>query len=458
VSSKPTPQKAISSELKLFLLACLALLPVGVLLLMLWWQPALSTLSKLGFSLAAVVAVLAIASAIRNSFVHQLRTLNTLIEAIRKEDYSLRGTLANESGDLAELYQQINLLTQQLQQSRQEEKELRGLLERIVTQLNVAVIAYDEQGRIVLVNHLSEKLLAKSSTELVGTAIQDYQLDQVLPLQSSHVLEHHFAGARGRWQLSHQTYVHNGKTGHLLFIADLELVLSEEEIKAWQRLIRVIAHEVNNSLTPITSLCQTLSSLLLKLPETPQQQDILQGMEVINERAHNLKRFISDYARIARLPDSQKKQFELGSLINRIRTIYHSQQLHISMPAAAIVVFGDQAQLEQVLINLIKNAVEANADVSKPVQVQVTCIAAISSTTTCTIEICDQGPGITNAANLFVPFYTTKPQGAGIGLALSRRIVTAHGGDLQLENRAEGVGAVATLSLPVALLSSPNGV
>jgi two-component system, NtrC family, nitrogen regulation sensor histidine kinase NtrY len=444
VSNQPTPQKALATELKLLLLACLALLPVGVLLLVLWWQPVQSSLTKLGLSVAAIAAVLAIASAIRNSFVHQLRTLNTLIEAIRKEDYSLRGTLANERGDLAELYQQINALTQQLQQSRQEETELRGLLERIVTQLNVAVIAYDEQGRIVLVNHLSEKLLAKPRGELIGTTIADYQLDQVLPLQHSQVLEHHFAGARGRWQLSHQTYIHNGKTGHLLFIADLELVLSEEEIKAWQRLIRVIAHEVNNSLTPITSLCQTLSSLLLKLPETPQQQDILQGMEVINERAHNLKRFISDYARIARLPDAQKKQFELASLINRIRTIYQNQALHISMPSSPILLFGDQAQLEQVLINLLKNAVEANADASKPVQLLVTC-----SVTTCTIEISDQGSGIANAANLFVPFYTTKPQGAGIGLALSRRIVTAHGGELQLENRTDEVGAVATLSLPV---------
>jgi two-component system nitrogen regulation sensor histidine kinase NtrY len=428
------------------LLACLALLPVGALLLLLWLQPELSSTTMILISGGAVVSVLGIAAAVRGSFVHQLRTLNTLIEAIRLEDYSMRGALASERGDLAELYQQINALTQQLQQSRQDEKELRGLLERIVTQLNVAVIAYDDGGRIVLVNHLSEKLLAKPAAELIGTAMQDHQLDQVLPLQNSQVLEHQFAGARGRWQLSHQTYIHNGKTGHLLFIADLELVLSEEEIKAWQRLIRVIAHEVNNSLTPITSLCQTLSSLLSKQTEIPQQQDLLEGLEVIHERAHNLKRFISDYARIARLPDAQKKQFELHTLINRIRTIYQDHKLHITMPESPIPLFGDQTQLEQVLINLIKNAIEANADAGKAVSLQVT-----SNGGSCTIEVIDQGAGIANTANLFVPFYTTKPQGAGIGLALSRRIVTSHGGDLQLRNSDDNAGAIATLVLPTVL-------
>jgi nitrogen fixation/metabolism regulation signal transduction histidine kinase len=443
--SKSSSSRRLPTESKLVLLAALALVPVGLLLAVLWLQPALTQAAKLLLSAAAVVSVLLIAMAIRHSFVHQLRTLNTLIEAIRLDDYSMRGTLARESGDLAELYQQINALTQQLQRSRQDEKELRGLLERVVAQLNVAVIAYDEEGRIVLVNHLSEKLLAKPGTELIGSTIKEHQLDQVLPSQGSQVLEHQFPGARGRWQLSHQTYVHNGKTGHLLFIADLELVLSEEEIKAWQRLIRVIAHEVNNSLTPITSLCQTLGSVLSRHPEMEQQQDLLQGLDVISERAHNLKRFISDYARIARLPEAQKKQFELHPLIERIHAIYHDHKLHIALPEFPILLFGDLAQLEQVLINLVKNALEANGDVAKAVTLQVSVSAGY-----CTVTISDEGPGIANAANLFVPFYTTKPQGAGIGLALSRRIVTSHGGDLQLRNRDDGRGAMATLVLPTA--------
>jgi nitrogen fixation/metabolism regulation signal transduction histidine kinase len=419
-------------------------LPVAALALTLWLRPDASATVKLALSGLALLWVLIVAVSIRRHFVHQVRTVNTLIEAIRTEDYSLRGTLAQETGDLAELFQQINALAEQLQQSRQEEGELRGLLERIITQLNVAVVAYDSQGRIVLVNHLSEKLLDRPAAELVGTTLADHQLDRILPQQNSQVLEHGFPGARGRWQISRQTYIQNGKQGNLLFIADLEQVLSEEELKAWQRLIRVITHEVNNSLTPITSLCQTLGTLLAREDSASRQQDLLQGLEVINERALNLRNFISDYARIARLPEAQKKQFDLLSLLARVRAMYREHNIELVTQETPIMVFGDQTQIEQVLINLIKNALEANADKAKAVR-----IAAACGDKACSVEIRDEGPGISNPANLFVPFYTTKPQGAGIGLALSRRIAAAHRGELRLQSREDGPGALATLILPL---------
>jgi nitrogen fixation/metabolism regulation signal transduction histidine kinase len=439
-----SPHARIPAERKLLLLALSPLVPVAALALALWFRPDLSAALKLALSGLALTWVLFIAISIRRHFKHQVRTLSTLIEAIRTEDYSLRGTLAHETGDLAELFQQINSLAGQLQQSRQEESELRGLLERIITQLNVAVIAYDSDDRIVLVNHLSEKLMDRTAAQLIGTSLAEHQLDHILPRQNSQLLEHAFPGARGRWQVSRQTYVQNGKQGNLLFIADLEQVLSEEEIKAWQRLIRVIAHEVNNSLTPITSLCQTLGTLLAREDSAARQQDLLQGLEVIDERARNLKNFISDYARIARLPDAQKKRFDLLPLIARVRAMYRAQNVDVLTQETAVEIFGDQTQIEQVLINLVKNAFEANADATKPVRIAIAC-----GDRSCKVEISDEGPGISNSANLFVPFYTTKPQGAGIGLALSRRIVAAHSGDLRLQSRADGPGALATLILPL---------
>ncbi|MES2623791.1 MAG: ATP-binding protein [Pseudomonadota bacterium] len=438
----------VATESKLFWRAISGLIPVGALLAMFWADWPITLPGQIAISVGAVGWIIVVAISIRRTFIHQMRTLNTLIEAIRSEDYSLRGTLARETGGLAELYQQINSLTDELQQSRQDEKELRGLLERIITQFNVAVVAYDGDHRIVLANHLAEKLLQTDSTAMLGKPIKFYQLDRILPEQNSHLLEFSFPGARGRWQVSRQTYIHDGKQGNLIFIADLEQVLSEQEIKAWQRLIRVIAHEVNNSLTPITSLCQTLRSILRKKVETErsgEHDDLLEGLEVINERALNLRDFISDYARIARLPDAQKKQFDLLPLVARIRTIYKEDAIEFLTKETAALVYGDQTQIEQVLINLIKNAIEATADKKKVITIDVSCTDKL-----CRIAITDQGAGISNPANLFVPFYTTKPQGAGIGLALARRIAAAHNGDLQLQNREEAGGAIATLTLPLS--------
>jgi two-component system, NtrC family, nitrogen regulation sensor histidine kinase NtrY len=452
--SKPDPashrvKPGVATESRLFWRALSVLIPVGALLYMLWAAPPLTTPVKIAISAGAVIWIIVAALSIRRTFVHQMRTLNTLIEAIRSEDYSLRGTIARETGDLAELFQQINSLTDELQQTRQDSKELRGLLERIITQFNVAVVAYDGNDRIVLANHLTEKLLQVESSVMIGKPIKFYQLDRILPAQNSHLLEYAFPGARGRWQVSRQTYIHNGKQGNLLFIADLEQVLSEQEIKAWQRLIRVVAHEVNNSLTPIMSLCQTLSSILGKQAangDVPQQDGLLEGLEVISERARNLKNFISDYARIAHLPDAQKKQFDLLVSIGRILTIYREERIEFVTTETAVLVFGDQTQIEQVLINLIKNAIEANADKTKTIVISVAC-----NESSCKVNVSDEGSGISNQANLFVPFYTTKPQGAGIGLALARRIVAAHNGDLQLQNREDAAGAIATLTLPLSL-------
>ena len=448
VDSMP-PAAGTATENKLFWRTLSCLIPVGALAALYWLDQEMSPAFKLLVAAAALGWIVGVAVSIRHTFIHQMRTLNNLIETMRTKDCSLRGTLANESGAVAEPYQPINLLKDQLQQSGQDERDLRDMLARIITQLNVAVVAYDSQHRIVLVNHLAERLLALESAALIGKAITDFQLEQVVPVQTSHLIEHIFPGARGRWQITRQEYNQHGQQGCLLFIEDLEQMLSEQGIKAWQRLIRIIAHEVNNSLTPITSLCQTLRTILHRQTgagPNAASGDVLEGLEIINERALNLKNFIADYARIARLPDAQKSRFDLLALIAGIRTIYHEDRIELNTQETAVPVSGDQTQIEQVLINVLKNAIEATADKTKEITITVRCSYRI-----CRIEIMDQGPGLSNQANLFVPFYTTKPLGAGIGLALSRRIVAAHNGDLQLQNRDDGIsGAVATLILPLA--------
>lgn len=389
---------------------------------------------------------MAVAASVRESFVHHLRTMSNLVEAIRTEDYSMRSSRVRDPGELAELYQQINSLTSQLKGVRQEEYELSNLLERIVNQINVAIVACDSEGTIRLANRLANQLLDTSSEQLVGQSLDQTSLAAVLSEQGSRLIDYDFPGASGRWQINEQKYRHQGKPGKIIFITDLKQVLSEEEVNAWQRLIRVIAHEVNNSLTPISSICQTLNSHLSKLPEERNDDDLKQGLEVIEERAKGLRDFISVYARIAKLPDPQKMNFSAIDLLEKVRRFFPGEAIEIVDVEDDITLFGDPLHIEQALINLVKNAVEASSRAETAVEVSCTKQGGYIE-----FVIVDSGTGISNPANLFVPFYTTKDKGAGIGLTLARQIAAKHGGQVLLENRSNGSGAVATLQIPFSV-------
>jgi two-component system, NtrC family, nitrogen regulation sensor histidine kinase NtrY len=434
----------VPGDRKLFRLALSCLLPIGVLSLALASDLEFSRMQALILGSISVLWVVVAAFNIKAGLLYQLRTINTLIEALRTEDYSLRGSHGAESGELAELFRQINSLTEQLQKSRQDEQELRNLLERVVNQINVAIFVCDSKEVIVLANQNAARLLKKKLDELVGSSLQEAGLYPVLPTQGSHVIEHTFPTAGGRWQVRRSSFVQEGKRGDLVFITDLEQVLSEEEIKSWQRLIRVIAHEVNNSLTPVTSLCQSMEALLNRELDARSHASLLEGLNVISERAANLNAFIADYIRIAKLPEANKILFDLHTVLQRIIAIYREENIVLKQSTSEILLFGDPAQIEQVLINLTKNALEANADTGGSVEISVSVTEGY-----CEIQILDEGGGIVSPANLFVPFYSTKAKGAGIGLALSRKIAATHHGEIYLENRADHTGAKATLKIPL---------
>ncbi|PCI76728.1 MAG: PAS domain-containing sensor histidine kinase [SAR86 cluster bacterium] len=421
-------------------------IPVIILLFLVFLNDDLSLYSKVGIAGFCFVWLLAVAASVREKFVFHVRTLSNLIEAIRTEDYSMRGSRIRDPGELAELYQQINTLTTQLKEVREEEFELSNLLERIVNQINVAIVACDNEGNIRLANRLAKKLLDKPSEKLVDKKLQDTVLQGLLSEDGSQLIDFEFPGATGRWQVNQQQYRHHGKPGKIIFITDLKQVLSEEEISAWQRLIRVIAHEVNNSLTPIISICQTLGDHLDMLESTPESADSKEGLAVIEERAKGLRDFISVYARIAKLPEPQKINFSVFELLQKVKRFFVNESVEILDSSADFKMFGDPVHLEQVLINLIKNALEASGSDAYPVEISCQSKGGLVE-----FVVTDSGKGISNPANLFVPFYTTKDKGAGIGLTLSRQIAAKHGGQLLLENRAEGSGAVARLQIPITV-------
>lgn len=432
----------MATEVLLFLLVLSCALPAVAAIVWLSADAKVSNIARLILVIVVLVWVFVIADRVRGALLGHVRTLSNLLESTRTQDYSMRGTHARQPGELGELYRQVNALTDSLRTTRQGEQELLSLLERVVSEISVAIIVFDSHERIRLVNPVAVALLKTSKEKLLGVQCADTVLAQLPAAAEPTLLDHRFPGAAGRWQIRQHYYRHQGQASRILFIADLQQVLSEEEIMAWQRLIRVISHEVNNSLTPISSLCQTLTGLLTR-GDGGNHADVLEGLEVIGERAKGLQDFISAYARLARLPEPQKVLFPVSQLSDNLKRMFTGRALRIE-PFPEVELFGDPVHLEQALINLVKNALEANPPGAAAVELSCRLLDG-----QCEFSIADRGPGIGNSENLFVPFYTTKPAGAGIGLVLCRQIGARHNGHVTLANRPDGAGAVAKLTLPL---------
>jgi signal transduction histidine kinase len=249
----------------------------------------------------------------------------------------------------------------------------------------------------------------------------------------------------GRWAMRRSTFRQHGQTHQLVVLADLSQALREEERQAWQRLLRVLGHELNNSLAPIRSISGSLGQLMAREPlPADWRQDLKEGLAIISARAEALSRFMGDYSRLARLPQPKLQPVQLGPLLNRVLGLEHRLKVALTAGPEATV-SGDPDQLEQLLINLVRNAVDASSETKGGV-----CCTWRKAGAQVEVRVEDEGPGLSNTANLFVPFFTTKPSGSGIGLALSRQIAEAHGGSLTLENRSGHAGCVARLLLPLA--------
>jgi nitrogen fixation/metabolism regulation signal transduction histidine kinase len=265
----------------------------------------------------------------------------------------------------------------------------------------------------------------------------------MLDAASGHIVSHVFPGGAGRWEIRRRSFREGGRPHELLVISDLSRALREEERQAWQRLVRVIGHELNNSLAPIKSMAGTLQRLIGRqtLPDD-WREDANAGLAVIHDRAESLSRFIGAYARLARLPAPTRSSVDFPALLRRVASL-HGEIVEVG-PGPQVELDADADQLEQVLINLVKNAVEA-AGALGSVRVRWR-----SEDGDLKVEIEDDGPGLARTDNLWVPFFTTKPGGTGIGLVLSRTIVENHGGTVSLENRTTGHGCLARIALPLS--------
>ncbi|HYY52479.1 MAG TPA: ATP-binding protein [Myxococcales bacterium] len=386
----------------------------------------------------AVLVWLFTSLTLRERVLRPLQTAANLLAALREEDFSVRGRGARAGDPLGELLLEINHLADTLHAQRVGSLEAGALLRRVMDEIEVAVLAFDSRGRAVLANRAAEKLLGIPLSLLLESGGLDaarLRLEEALAGESPRVMELNLPGASGRFEVRRSTFRMGGLPHQLLVLADLRRALREEERLAWQRLVRVLGHEINNSLAPIHSISSSLKGA------TP--EDVEAGLAVIERRAESLMRFMSEYTKLARLPPPQLGPVDVEQWIKRVAALEKRIPVNVrGGPPASVQ--ADADQLEQLLINLIRNAADAALETGGGVEVSWSV-----GKRQLEISIVDEGPGIASTANLFVPFFTTKADGSGIGLALSRQIAEAHQGSLALENRRDRRGARARLRLPL---------
>ena len=388
--------------------------------------------------------LLLLSAALIESLVRPMQTLSNVIASLREGDYSFRARGAGGSDAMAELAAEVNALADLLQKQRVLSLEATALLARILEVMHAPLFAFDRDEILQLVNTSGTQLLGRPYARCFGRSAAELGLRHLLSAPDQPI--HLFESRPTRWMLRRTIFRQDGVPHTLLLLADVSVPLQEEEQAAWKRLIRVLGHELSNSLAPIKSIAGSLLARVDSAGADPDTiRDFRRGLGVIESRADSLHRFVQSYRLLAQLPLPHLRAVSIGPLIERI--VLLEQRLTASLnPGPEVVVSADPDQLEQMFINLLANAVDATLSNNEK-RVEVGWRVADSAVW---VTIDDTGQGIANSDNLFVPFYTTKPKGSGVGLALAQQIARAHGGEIRLTNRAEAFGARATVRIPVA--------
>ena len=444
----------LSYDRRVQLLALAAGLPGTAIALILLWIGDYSSRTIWTLAFLIIAIWLGFAMSVRHRVVFSLQTLSNLLAAMREEDFSVRARGARRDDAMGEVMIEVNSLSETLREQRLGALEATGLLRTVMEEIDLAIFTFDNENKLRLVNRAGERLLSRPAERLLGFTAGELGLGACLDGEPARTMELAFPGGSGRWGMRRGSFRQAGLPHHLVVLSDLSRTLRDEERQAWQRLIRVMGHELNNSLAPIQSVAQSLESELnaltarAKSPDDGQDQaalleDIRAGFGIIRSRSEALARFMAAYSRLARLPAPKLAPLKVRDWIGRVAKLETRVKIQVK-EGPDVTIPGDADQLEQLLINLLHNAADAVLEGGTGAQV-----GWARQDSQLDVWVRDDGPGIQNKANVFVPFFTTKPGGTGIGLALSRQIAEAHGGTLTLENRHDGRGCEARLRLPL---------
>ena len=426
-----------------------------VLSLLLLWRSSYSLDHKIEISALILLLWLGLSFSARDRVVNSLRVLYNVISAVKDEDFSFRATQVSAGDALGDLALEINSLSRALGEERLGAVEATNLMRKVMAEAGTVIFAFSPDSRLRIVNRTGVRFLGKPEEEILNRTAAELGIEDLVKGPAWEVVSRVDSGTEKRWIVRRATFRQRGEPHTLIVLSEASEALRAEERAAWQRLIRVLSHEINNSLAPIRTIARTLGRMAstAELP-MPLSEHLGHGLEVIHERADSLNRFLQSYTRVARVPRPQRRAVDLASLITRVAKLESRLPVKV-IPGPSVSIFVDADQLEQVLINLIKNAAESVLLASEqefgPEAVTVFWMVHGKD-----LEICirDEGVGLTDTENLFVPFYTTKETGSGIGLLLSRQIIEAHQGTLMLRNRIERPGCEVVAKLPMCIFEA----
>ncbi|WP_158751802.1 PAS domain-containing sensor histidine kinase [Acidobacterium sp. S8] len=457
-ATSKVPREGISFEAKIKVLTASLCIPIFVLSAILLWIEHVSLSLIIGSLTTLALVVLLVASIFLEQVVRPLQTLANVVAALREEDFSFRARGAAPHDSLGELAIEINQLADALQSQRLSALEAVALLRRVILEMDAPVLAFDEQGALRVVNPAAERVLHLNAARDLGRNAGELGLRRILDEPDEGITAIEAQGQQARWMVRRSSFRQRGVPHTLLVLSDVSSALREEERIAWRRLIRVLGHEISNSLAPIKSIAGTLRSRIAQLP--PESAiNFERGLNVIESRAEALNRFVQAYRQLAQLPAPVLRLVPLPALLDRVAGLETRLTVNV-VEVQPVNLTADADQIEQLLINLVKNAVEAAVNdreeaglVSEP---SVTIRSRVAGDMV-SIFVEDNGPGLTNPGNLFVPFYTTKTNGSGVGLVLARQIAEAHGGSLELRNRVDAIGCQAEVRIPLTSSDNSSG-
>ena len=440
-------------EKRIALFAILAALPGVTFGTILIWTHDWSRDTKISFTVLELFLWLVLTLALLDQIVRPLQTLTNVVGALREEDYSFRARGAAPNDALGELALEINSLADILTEQRVQTIEATALLRRVVEEIDTPLFTFDPDHVLRLMNAAGERLLQQPAARLLGKTASELELNACFEAANETLVALPYSAPNARWMVRKRSFRQNGVPHTLIVLSDVSRALREEERSAWQKLIRVLGHELNNSLAPIISIAGSLASRL-PLEELPEAQnaDFQRGLNIIESRTAALHRFLQSYRKLAQMPAPTLKPIELRPLIERVAALETRVKVDIS-PGADLMLMLDPDLIEQMLINLVRNAVDAALEQAQSHKAGEAGEPKVTMRweqfdRRVALMVEDNGIGLLNPSNAFVPFYTTKPGGSGIGLVLSQQIAEAHGGSIELANRPDARGCRVKVMLP----------